>query len=53
MKIQRWVAQGFSGLEDFELIEGELGEPGPGEVTITIEAAGVNPADLKTRDPRR
>ncbi|OYO18874.1 alcohol dehydrogenase [Enemella evansiae] len=47
MQIKRWVAQGFSGLDDFAFVDAELGEPGPGEVTIAIEAAGVNPADLK------
>lgn len=47
MQIRRWVAQGFSGLDDFAFIEAELAAPGPGEVSIEIDAAGVNPADLK------
>lgn len=47
MQIKRWVAQGFSGLDDFAFVESELAEPGRGEVTISITAAGVNPSDLK------
>ncbi|MFW0786144.1 NADP-dependent oxidoreductase [Gordonia sp. CPCC 206044] len=47
MQIQRWVATGFGGLDDFELIDDDLRAPGPGEVSIRVRAAGVNPADLK------
>ncbi|AZG46707.1 NADP-dependent oxidoreductase [Gordonia insulae] len=47
MRTQRWVATGFGGLDDFAFIDDELGPPGPGEVTIGVRAAGVNPADLK------
>lgn len=34
-------------MTDFQFVEGEVREPGPGEVTITVQASGVNPADLK------
>ncbi|RPA12465.1 NADP-dependent oxidoreductase [Gordonia sp. OPL2] len=47
MHVQRWVATGFDGLDDFALIDDELDPPGPGEVIIGVRAAGVNPADLK------
>lgn len=47
MRIKRWVATGFDGLSDFAFVDDELDEPGPGEVTIAVRAAGVNPADLK------
>ncbi|MEE4023830.1 NADP-dependent oxidoreductase [Gordonia sp. PKS22-38] len=47
MRTHRWVATGYSGLDDFAFVEDELSAPGPGEVTIEVRAAGVNPADLK------
>lgn len=47
MHVQRWVATGFDGLDDFAFIDDELDPPGPGEVIIGVLAAGVNPADLK------
>lgn len=47
LRAQRWVATGFDGLGDFALVDEELDKPGPGEVTIAVRAAGVNPADLK------
>ncbi|NDZ95703.1 NADP-dependent oxidoreductase [Streptomyces sp. SID6673] len=47
MQVRRWVATGFGGLDDFAFIDDDLGPPGPGEVTIGVRAAGVNPADLK------
>ncbi|MFT3716556.1 MAG: zinc-binding dehydrogenase [Gordonia sp. (in: high G+C Gram-positive bacteria)] len=42
-----WVANGYGGLDDFEFTERETGAPEPGEVTVRVTAAGVNPADLK------
>jgi NADPH2:quinone reductase len=42
-----WVATDFGGLDVFEVQEIEVPEPGPGEVTITVRAAGMNPADYK------
>lgn len=47
MRTHRWVATGFRGLDDFEFIADELPPPRVGEVTIEVQAAGVNPADLK------
>ncbi|MFC7644191.1 alcohol dehydrogenase catalytic domain-containing protein [Streptosporangium lutulentum] len=32
-----------------EVIETERAEPGPGEILVRVRAAGVNPADWKTR----
>ena len=43
----KWVAAGFGGPEVLSLIEADVPEPGPGEVTIKVRAAGVNPADYK------
>jgi len=42
-----WVATDFGDLDVFELQEVEVPEPGAGEVTIAVHAAGVNPADYK------
>jgi NADPH2:quinone reductase len=42
-----WVAKDFGDLDVFELQEVEVPEPGVGEVTITVHAAGMNPADYK------
>lgn len=47
MHVRRWVATGPNGLADFAFVDAELAPPGPGEVTIDVAAAGVNPADLK------
>src|SRR3546814_13628962 len=49
---QAWFATGPNGTDDWELRETEVTAPGPGEVTIRVLAAGVNPADVKfTRRP--
>jgi NADPH2:quinone reductase len=42
-----WVATDFGDLDKFELQQIEVPEPGVGEVTITVHAAGMNPADYK------
>jgi NADPH:quinone reductase-like Zn-dependent oxidoreductase len=42
-----WVAVDFGGLDVFREIEVDVPEPGPGEVTIEVRAAGMNPADYK------
>jgi NADPH2:quinone reductase len=42
-----WVAVDFGGLDVFREVEGEVPSPGPGEVTIEVKAAGMNPADYK------
>ena len=44
---RHWVARKPGGLDVFDLVEFEVPEPGPGQVTIEIRAAGVNPADAK------
>ncbi|MDH2416735.1 NADP-dependent oxidoreductase [Nocardioides sp. CER19] len=44
------VATDFGGPEVLDVIETEVPQPGPGEVRITVRAAGVNPADLKLRE---
>ena len=44
---QHWVATDFGGLDVFELQDVEVPAPGPGEVTIAVTAAGMNPADAK------
>jgi NADPH2:quinone reductase len=43
-------ARDFGGPEVLELVESEVPSPGPGEVRISVRAAGVNPADLKLRE---
>ncbi len=42
-----WTAHGFTGLDSFVLAQREVPAPGPGEITVAVTAAGVNPADLK------
>lgn len=42
-----WVATDFGGLDVFEEVEAESAAPKTGEVTITVRAAGMNPADFK------
>lgn len=44
------VARDFGGPEVLELVETEVPSPGPGEVRLTVRAAGVNPADVKLRE---
>jgi NADPH:quinone reductase-like Zn-dependent oxidoreductase len=44
---RRWVATDFGDLDVFEEVEFDLPEPGPGEVSIEVRAAGTNPADYK------
>jgi len=44
---QRWVATAFGGPEVLKLVETDVPTPGPGQVTIEVRAAGVNPADHK------
>ncbi|MDH6180232.1 NADPH2:quinone reductase [Microbacteriaceae bacterium SG_E_30_P1] len=41
------IANSFGTPEVLELVELHVPEPGPGEVTILVHAAGVNPADIK------
>jgi NADPH:quinone reductase-like Zn-dependent oxidoreductase len=44
---REWVAVDFGGLDVFREIDTEVPSPGPGEVTIEVRAAGMNPADYK------
>ncbi|MFE3257318.1 zinc-binding alcohol dehydrogenase family protein [Nocardia sp. NPDC059091] len=41
------VATAYGGPEVLSLVEVEVPEPGPGEVSIAVRAAGVNPFDYK------
>ncbi|GAA4254426.1 quinone oxidoreductase family protein [Dactylosporangium darangshiense] len=43
----RWIAPRFGGPEVLTLVNTDVPPPGPGEVTIDVRAAGVNPADYK------
>ena len=42
-----WIATDFGGLEEWRFVETDVRPPGPGDVTIEVRAAGVNPADWK------
>src|SRR6201996_7222311 len=42
-----WVATRYGGPEVLTRVEADLPAPGPGQVTIEVRAAGVNPADYK------
>jgi NADPH:quinone reductase len=42
-----WVAADFGGPEVLRNIEVDVPDPGPGQVTIDVRAAGMNPADAK------
>jgi len=44
---RRWVAKDFGGPEVLEETLVDLAAPGPGEVTVEVRAAGMNPADYK------
>ncbi|PZE85016.1 NADP-dependent oxidoreductase [Curtobacterium sp. MCBD17_032] len=44
---KHWVAPRFGGSEVLEYVDTEVAPPGPGEVTIDVRAAGMNPADTK------
>jgi NADPH:quinone reductase-like Zn-dependent oxidoreductase len=41
------VATAYGGPDQLEVREVEVAAPGPGEVTIEVRAAGVNPVDFK------
>jgi len=44
---RQWFATRPGGLDVFELVETRPPPPGPGEVTVRVHAAGMNPADAK------
>jgi len=53
---RKWVAVGFGGPEVLRDIEADVPDPGTGQVTISVRACGMNPADAKHiapgQDPR-
>ncbi|GAA1704434.1 NADP-dependent oxidoreductase [Microbacterium sediminicola] len=44
----RWQLPTYGGIDALELVEVEVPEPAPGQVTIALSAVGVNPSDYKT-----
>jgi NADPH:quinone reductase len=44
---RKWVAVDFGGPEVLRCIDVDAPDPGPGQVTIGVRAAGLNPADAK------
>jgi NADPH:quinone reductase-like Zn-dependent oxidoreductase len=44
---RRWVATDIGGPEVLELVDVEVPDPGPEEVTIAVRASGMNPVDYK------
>jgi NADPH:quinone reductase len=44
---RKWVAVDFGGPEVLRNVQVEIPDPGPGQVTIDVRAAGMNPADAK------
>ena len=44
---RKWVAARFGGPEVLRNIEVDVPDPGPGQVTISVRASGLNPADAK------
>lgn len=43
------VLKAFGGVENFALEKVRKPEPGPGQVLVRVQAAGIDPIDLKTR----
>jgi NADPH2:quinone reductase len=48
---RQWIATDFGGPEVLQLRTVDVPSPGPGEVTIAVRAAGMNPADYKHFGP--
>jgi len=44
---QQWIAPDWGGPEHWRLADTTAPDPAPGEVTIRVRAAGMNPADRK------
>ncbi|MFG6401530.1 NADP-dependent oxidoreductase [Microbacterium sp. P04] len=44
---KQWVATSWGSPDKWQLVETVVAAPAPGEVTITVHASGVNPADYK------
>lgn len=50
---KHWIATAWGTPDEWEFVDYEPSAPGPGEVTIRVLAAGVNPADAKhVAEPR-
>jgi NADPH:quinone reductase-like Zn-dependent oxidoreductase len=48
LRSRRVVAAGYGGPENLRVDDVEVPEPGPGQARISVRAAGVNPADVKS-----
>jgi len=44
---KRWILPEYGGIDALQFIDAEVPPPGPGEVSIRVTAAGVNPSDYK------
>lgn len=44
---QHWIAPAWGGPEQWRLVETTVPDPRPGEITVRVRAAGMNPADRK------
>ncbi len=44
------VLTGFGGTHRLQLRDVPLPKPGPGEIVVQVEAASVNPIDVRRRD---
>jgi NADPH:quinone reductase-like Zn-dependent oxidoreductase len=44
---KKWLVARPGGIDGLDYVDAEVPAPGPGEVTIAVRAAGVNPADYK------
>lgn len=44
---RKWIAVDFGGAGALRNVEVEVPDPGPGQATIDVRAAGMNPADAK------
>lgn len=44
---RHWIATSWGSPDAWQFVEYEVPRPGPGEVTVRVHAAGVNPADAK------
>lgn len=44
---RQWIAPAWGPPEQWRLVDATVPAPGPGEVTVRVRAAGMNPADRK------
>lgn len=44
---EHWIATSSGSPDAWEFVEYEVPAPGPGEITVRVRAAGMNPADRK------